>query len=139
MQYRIKSYLCHDFVLTLLHILPISFHNGLQEPEVLNTPPVCFDAVDKVMDHTVTDLVAQIVVVHKDVTHCLSFQQLVTKQKSIIFMQTKKNKECFSASVILDLLLVLLCVPLKEDTAKGKVHKVLSTYPWSEEEVQMFM
>lgn len=44
---------------------------------------MCFDAVDKVMNHTVTNLIAQLVVVHKDVTHCLSFQQLVKKQDSV--------------------------------------------------------
>lgn len=77
-----QSYLCHDFVLTFLHVLPISFHDGLQEPQVVNTSAMCFNAVDKVMDHTVTDLIAQIVVVHKDVTHRLSFQQLLeTKQQ----------------------------------------------------------
>lgn len=77
-----QSYLCHDFVLTFLHVLPISFHDGLQEPQVVNTSAMCFNAVDKVMDHTVTDFIAQIVVVHKDVTHRLSFQQLLeTKQQ----------------------------------------------------------
>lgn len=71
------SHLCHDFVLTFLHILPISFHNSFQELEVLNVSPMCFDAVDEMMDHAVADLVTQLEVVHKDVTHCLSFQQLV--------------------------------------------------------------
>lgn len=37
---------------------------------------VRFDAVDKMMDHPLTDLIAQLVVVHKDVAHRLSFQQL---------------------------------------------------------------
>lgn len=76
------SHLCHDFVLTFLHILPISFHNGLQELEVLYVSSMRFNAVDKMMDHTLADLIAQLVVVHKDVTHCLSFQQLV-RNKSV--------------------------------------------------------
>ena len=76
-----NSHLCHDFVLTFLHVLPISFNNGLQEHEVLNMSPVRFDAVDEVVNHAVTDLIAQQVVVHKDVTHRLSFKQLVKKQE----------------------------------------------------------
>lgn len=139
MQCRIKSYLCHDFVLTFLHILPISFHNGLQEPEVLNTPPMCFNAVDKVMDHTVTDLIAQIVVVHKNVMHCLSFQQLVTKQGSIILMQTEKQSKLISFRYSGPSAGATVCSTKREDTSNGKVRKVLLTYPWSEEEVQMFM
>ena len=71
-----RSHLRHHFVLTLLHILPVGFHNGFQELEVLNVSPVRFDAVDEVMDHAVADLVAQLVVVHKDVTHRLRLQQL---------------------------------------------------------------
>lgn len=43
--------------------------------------PVCFNAVDKMMDHAVADLITQLVVVHKDVAHCLSFQQLVNNMK----------------------------------------------------------
>lgn len=42
---------------------------------------MCFNAVDKMMDHAVADLIAQLVVVHKDVTHCLGFQQLVKNMK----------------------------------------------------------
>lgn len=75
-------HLGHDFVLTFLHILCIFFHNGLQELEVLNVSSVCLDAVDKMMDHAVADLIAQLVVVHKDVTHCLSFKQLVKYRRS---------------------------------------------------------
>lgn len=81
MGFKKESHLCHDFVLALLHILPISFDNGLQELEVLDVSPMCFNAVDKVMNHTVTDLIAQLVVVHEDVTHCLSFQQLGGEKK----------------------------------------------------------
>ena len=76
MRRECRSHLRHHFVLTLLHILPVGFHDGFQELEVLNVSPVCFNAVDEVMDHTVTDLVAQLVVVHKDVTHRLRLQQL---------------------------------------------------------------
>lgn len=72
-----NSHLRHDLVLTFLHVLPISFYDGCQEFEVLNMSAVCFNAVDKMMDHTVADIIAQLVVVHEDVTHRLGFQQLV--------------------------------------------------------------
>lgn len=77
------SHLCHDLVLTFLHILPISFHNGLQELEILDVSSVCFNAVDEMMDHAVADLIAQQVVVHEDVTHRLSFKQLVKTRVKI--------------------------------------------------------
>lgn len=38
---------------------------------------VCFNAVDKVMDNAVADLIAQLVVIHEDVAHRLCFQQLL--------------------------------------------------------------
>lgn len=41
---------------------------------------VCFNAVDKVMDHAVADLIAKLVVVHEDVAQRLCFQQLVRPQ-----------------------------------------------------------
>lgn len=58
--------------------------------------PVCFDAVDKMMDHAVADLITQLVVVHKDVTHRLSFQQLADSVKSctdLILNKRKKDTE----------------------------------------------
>ena len=73
---RRHFHLCHDFVLAFLNVLSISLHNGFQEFEVLNVSPVCFNAVDKVMDHTVADLIAKLEVVHEDVAHRLCFQQL---------------------------------------------------------------
>lgn len=73
------SHLSHDFVLTFLHIPPITFHNSLQEPEALNVLSLRCDAVDEVLDHTVTDLVAQLIVVHEDVTHRLHCVQELVK------------------------------------------------------------
>lgn len=43
--------------------------------------PVCFDAVDEVMNHAVADFITQLEVVHKNMTHGLSFQQLMKEQK----------------------------------------------------------
>lgn len=69
-------HLSHDFVLAFLNVLSISPHNGFQELEVLNVFSMRFNAVDEVMDHTVADLVAKLVVVHENVAHRLCFQQL---------------------------------------------------------------
>ena len=81
MENNVFSHLRHDFILTFLHILPIGFHDGFQKLEVLNVSPVRLNAVDKMMDHAVADLIAQLVVVHKDVMHSLGFQQLSMVQK----------------------------------------------------------
>lgn len=70
------SYLRHDFVLTLLHVLPIGFDDGRQELEVLDVATVRLNAVHKVVDNTVADVVAKLEIVHEDVTHGLGFQQL---------------------------------------------------------------
>ena len=43
--------------------------------------PVCLDAVDEVMNHTVADFIAQLEVAHEDVAHRLSFQQLGKEQQ----------------------------------------------------------
>lgn len=48
---------------------------------------VRFDAVDEVMDDAVADLITQLIVVHKDVTHRLSFQQLEKKWTMIIILE----------------------------------------------------
>lgn len=98
MRRECRSHLRHHFVLTLLHILPVGFHDGFQELEVLNVSPVCFDAVDEVMDHAVADLVAQLVVVHKDVTHRLRLQQLGENTEDLynvskrIYLQNRKTE-----------------------------------------------
>lgn len=70
------AYLCHYHVLAFFHVLAICFHDGLQESQVLHVPAVGLDAVHKVLHHPLTDLVAQRVIIHEDVPHGLSFQEL---------------------------------------------------------------
>lgn len=151
------SHLRHDFVLTFLHILPVSFHNGFQEFEVLNMSSMCFNAVDKMMDHAVADLIAQLVVVHKDVTQCLGFQQLVKNMKRYTdsFVWQEKDRKvgqrvtyfgpciCHYKLIVPLLLHALLekrtFQKKKGMSTRGKCSEGKSIYPWSEEEVQVFM
>lgn len=70
------AYLCHYHVLALFHVFAICFHDGLQESQVLHVPAVGLDAVHKVLHHPLADLVAQEVIIHEDVPHGLSFQEL---------------------------------------------------------------
>lgn len=79
------SHLRHNFVLTFLHVLPVGFDDGRQESEVLDVTAVRFDAMDKVMDHAVADVIAKLEVVHEDVTHGLGFQQLVGDTVDVLF------------------------------------------------------
>lgn len=61
--------LCHDNVLTLFDELVLRLDDGLQEFEILDVAAVRFDAVDKVLDHALVDLAAQLEVVHENVLH----------------------------------------------------------------------
>lgn len=61
--------LCHDDVLTLFDEFILRFDDSLKELEVLDVAAVCFDAVDKVLNHTLIDLTAQLEVVHEDMLH----------------------------------------------------------------------
>lgn len=70
------AHLCHYHVLALLHVFSICLHDGLQEPQVLHVPAVGLNAVHKVLHHPLADLVAQEVIIHEDVPHGLSFQEL---------------------------------------------------------------
>lgn len=88
------SHLRHDFVLTLLHVLPIGFDNGRQELEVLDVAAVRLDAVHKVVDHAVADVVAKLVVVHEDVTHGLGFQQLEGDTIEVCLVVSITQKRC---------------------------------------------
>lgn len=64
-----KQNLGHDDVLTLFDELILCFDDSLKEFQVLDVAPVCFDAVDKVLDHALVYLAAQLEVVHEDVLH----------------------------------------------------------------------
>lgn len=65
----IRRDLCHDNVLALFDEFILCFDNSLKEFQVLDVAPVCFDAVDKMLNHTLIDLTAQLEVVHEDVLH----------------------------------------------------------------------
>lgn len=64
-----RTDLSHDNVLTLLDELVLGLHDGLQKLEVLNVSAMSLSAVDKVLNHSLVDLTAQLEVVHKDVLH----------------------------------------------------------------------
>lgn len=69
----LKRDLCHDDILTLFDEFIFSFDNRLEEFEVLDVAAVCFDAVDKMLNHALVDLAAQLEVIHKYVLHSDGF------------------------------------------------------------------
>lgn len=64
-----KTDLSHHDVLALLDELVLSFHYGLQEPEILDMSTVTLSAVNKVLNNALVDLTAQLEVIHEDVLH----------------------------------------------------------------------
>lgn len=68
-----KNNLGHDDVLTLFDKLILGFDDCLKEFQILDVAAVCLDAVDKVLDHALVYLTAQLEVVHEDVLHGDSF------------------------------------------------------------------
>lgn len=50
------------------------------------------NAVHKVVDHAVADVVAKLVVVHEDVTHGLGFEQLVGDTIEVFFVNITQKK-----------------------------------------------
>lgn len=73
--------LCHDNVLTLLDELVLGLDNGLQKLEILDMPTMRLSTVDKVLNHTLVNLAAELEVIHEDVLHGDSLQDLGMKQK----------------------------------------------------------
>lgn len=71
-----QTYLCHDNVLTLLYELVVSFNNRLKKFKVLDMSPVCLGAVDKVLNDTLVDFIAQLRIIHEDVLHGDSLKDL---------------------------------------------------------------
>lgn len=53
---------------------------------------VRLNAVDKVVDHAVADVVAELEVVHEDVTHGLSFQQLVGDTTEVFLINITRRR-----------------------------------------------
>lgn len=86
------SHLRHDFVLTLLHVLPVGLDDGRQELEVLDVTAVRFNTMDKVVDDAFAHVIAKLVVVHEDVTHGLGFQQLVGDTIEVLFVTTTQKR-----------------------------------------------
>lgn len=107
----VPVYLGHDHVLTLLHVLPLSLDDGVEEVEVLDVAAVRGQAVDEVLQDALGDLTAQLVVVTEDVLHGLGLQQLQTdEQRSKTDTETCRN--IFS-------LQSLLCQPNKSSVPRG--------------------
>lgn len=63
------SNLSHDNVLTLFDELILSLHDGLKKLKVLDMSTVCLSAVDKVLNHPLVDLTAELEVIHENVLH----------------------------------------------------------------------
>lgn len=59
----------HDYVLAFFDELVLCLDDGLEELQVLDVAAVRFNAVHKVLHHTLIDLAAQLEVVHKYVLH----------------------------------------------------------------------
>ena len=70
------THLSHDDVLTLLDELVLGLHYGLQELQILDVTAVTLGAVDKVLNHALVDLTAQLEVIHEDVLHGHCLQNL---------------------------------------------------------------
>ena len=47
---------------------------------------VSLDAVHKMLHHSLTDLVAQMVIVHEDVPHGLCFQELNGEERALVIL-----------------------------------------------------
>jgi len=62
--------LSHDHVLTFLHIFSLGLNDGVQKVEVLNVPAMCCEAVDKMMQHRLTDLRTELEIITENVLHC---------------------------------------------------------------------
>lgn len=75
-RHRLRTYLGHHHVLAFLHVFAVCFHDRLQEPQVLYMAAVGLDAVHKVLDHPLADLVAQVIIVHEDVPHGFCLEEL---------------------------------------------------------------
>lgn len=78
--------LSHDNVLAFLDELVLSFDNGLQELEVVDTAAVCFDAVHKVLHHPLVNLTTQLEIIHEDMLHGHCLKNLENRKR-------KKDKE----------------------------------------------
>lgn len=70
------SYLLHDHVLAASYEVSLRLNDGLQEFEVLHVSALRLDALHEVLDHTLSHLAAQHVVVLKDRADRPCLQQL---------------------------------------------------------------
>lgn len=67
------SHLSHDHILTFFNELPFSLNNCLEEFNVLDIPSMCFDAVHKVLNHSLINFTAKLEIIHEDMLHCHGF------------------------------------------------------------------
>lgn len=75
------DYLCHHHILTAPDILSLSLHNSLQKLQVLNIATISLYAVDKVLDNTIGDFIAQGHIVLENSSHSLCLQELEPQDK----------------------------------------------------------
>ncbi len=87
-----KTNLSHHNVLTLFDELVLGLHNGLQELEILNMSTMSLSAVDKVLNHSLVNLTAQLEVIHKDVLHGDCLQDLKVGRQKGQLVKTNTDK-----------------------------------------------
>lgn len=70
------SYFLHNHILTPTNELILGFHNCLQELEIFHVTSMNLDAVHKVLNYFVVDLIAEGQVIFKDCANRFSFEDL---------------------------------------------------------------
>uniref|UniRef100_A0A2D4IZK0 Uncharacterized protein n=1 Tax=Micrurus lemniscatus lemniscatus TaxID=129467 RepID=A0A2D4IZK0_MICLE len=76
----LESHLSHDHVLAFLNVLALSLDDSVKKVKILNMAPMCGQTMDEVLQHPFADLRAQLIIVQKDVLHCLCLQELTRKE-----------------------------------------------------------
>ena len=83
---KLRTYLGHYHILAFLHVFTIGFDNCLQKPQVLHVAAVCLNAVHEVLDNSLTNFIAQMVIVHEDVPHSFCFKELHTEECALVIL-----------------------------------------------------
>ena len=68
-----STYFGHDDILTVFDILILSFDDGLQEFDVEHFAAMQFNQVNEMLHVLLGDRLAELNIIHKDVTACLHF------------------------------------------------------------------
>ena len=70
------THLNHDALLDFAEIGSIGAHECAQQPQVLNVPTMSFNAMHKVLDDFIFDVLTQLPILQENVTNRLSLQKL---------------------------------------------------------------